>query len=156
MNYKKRLASDAVAKEILDAGEYGIMATVDEAGNAYGVPLSYVRDGDAIYFHCAKKGYKLDNIKTHPQVTFTVVIDTRPTFENTFFSTYYKSVIASGNAAEVVDEVEKRNALRLLCEKLVPSAKGEIEGAIDRGIAGTAVYRIDVSEMSAKVADSIG
>ena len=34
-----------------------------EDGYAYGVPLNYVYVDNSIYFHCAKEGHKLDNIK---------------------------------------------------------------------------------------------
>ena len=36
----KVLGSD-VAKQILAAGEYGVLSTVDADGQAYGVPLNY-------------------------------------------------------------------------------------------------------------------
>lgn len=48
---------------ILDTAEYGILSTVGNDGQPYGVPLSYVLKGDSIYFHCAISGHKLENIE---------------------------------------------------------------------------------------------
>ena len=49
------------AIEILEAAEYGVLSTVGEDGQPYGVPLSYVYKEDAIYFHCVVAGQKLNN-----------------------------------------------------------------------------------------------
>lgn len=49
--------------EILQEGEYGVLATTGENGYAYATPLSYVYYNDYVYFHCAVEGNKLDNIR---------------------------------------------------------------------------------------------
>jgi nitroimidazol reductase NimA-like FMN-containing flavoprotein (pyridoxamine 5'-phosphate oxidase superfamily) len=56
----------AMAKEdtisILTTGKYGVLSTVDEIGQPYGVPLNYVFMDECIYFHAAYLGHKIDNI----------------------------------------------------------------------------------------------
>ena len=157
MRYSSRASSDVEARAVLDEADFIVVSTVDEDGMPYGVPLSFVREGEALYFHCAKAGgHKIDNFVRDARVCATAVCDVEPAYENTYFSTRYRSVIVRGSVTLVADEVELRHALRTLCLKYVPSAETEIEGAIDRGIAGVAVYRIDIEELSGKVAGSIG
>lgn len=56
---KDRQLSDEVAYALLKGGEYGVLSTVDEDGQPYGVPVSYALEGNLIYFHCARGvGYK--------------------------------------------------------------------------------------------------
>ena len=64
MNYNQtgvrrqdRLLSESDAVSLLREGEYGCLSLVDEAGNPYGIPISYVWDGnESIYLHCAPEG----------------------------------------------------------------------------------------------------
>ena len=55
--------SEAEMKEILEVAEYGVLATIGDDGYPYGVPLNFVYDGKAVYFHGAKEGHKVDNLK---------------------------------------------------------------------------------------------
>jgi nitroimidazol reductase NimA-like FMN-containing flavoprotein (pyridoxamine 5'-phosphate oxidase superfamily) len=50
---KDREITSKEAIAILDAAEYGILSTVGEDGQPYGVPLCYAYKDNAIYFHCA-------------------------------------------------------------------------------------------------------
>ncbi|WP_186431082.1 pyridoxamine 5'-phosphate oxidase family protein [Clostridium sp. BSD9I1] len=115
--------TDAI--EILRKGEYGILSTVNEEGYAYGVPLSYVYINDAIYFHCAVTGHKLDNIKNNSKTSFCVVGKTQPIAEK--FTTNYESAIVFGKAEEVYND-EKYNALVGILDKY---SKGYMELGIE-------------------------
>lgn len=61
----------------MDRGEYGFLAMCGVGGYGYGLPMSYVADGDRIYFHCAPEGEKLDAIRENDRVSFCVVDRTR-------------------------------------------------------------------------------
>lgn len=50
------------ATAILDVAEFGVLSTIGNDGQPYGVPLNYIYKDRAIYFHCAVAGQKLDNI----------------------------------------------------------------------------------------------
>ena len=74
MRRKDRQLDSADTLEILKNGEYGVLATVTEDGNPYGVPMSYAFDEEShvIYMHCsAEGGQKTDNLRLHPEVCFT-------------------------------------------------------------------------------------
>ena len=43
-------------QNILQKGTSGVLSLLGDEGYPYGVPLSYVYDGEKLYFHCAKTG----------------------------------------------------------------------------------------------------
>ena len=53
-----RLLDESRARELLQAGEYGVLSMATEQGG-YGVPINYVLVEDTIYLHCAPEGRKL-------------------------------------------------------------------------------------------------
>lgn len=157
MRYASRAVSDDEARTILDSAEFVVISSADDDGTPYGVPVSFVREGNALYLHSAKAGgHKAANFARDPRVCATAVTDVAPCYENGYFSTRYASVIARGRIEKVADEAETRRALAALCLKYVPSAADEIEGAIERGIRNTAVWRLDVEELSGKAGRDIG
>ena len=153
MRYADRTMDEDAARDVLDAGDFCVVSTVDTDGAPYGVPLSYVRVGDALYLHSAiEAGHKLDNFAHDARVFVTVVRNGGAFFQDTFFSTRYESVMAVGHIARVTDGKEVRRALVALCMKYVPQAKREIGSAMDRELPYTAVWRIDIEELSGKSA----
>ncbi len=99
---------------IIKKGEYGILSTVSSDNQPYGVPLSYCFIDQKIYFHCARKGKKLDNIAFNTKISFCVVGETKVQPDK--FSTKFESCIVFGTATEVFGE-EKRMALEGLINK---------------------------------------
>jgi len=59
---------------LLRRGTVGRMATTGADGYPYITPLNYVYFNGSIYFHCARAGEKLDNIKRDNKVCFEVDI----------------------------------------------------------------------------------
>jgi nitroimidazol reductase NimA-like FMN-containing flavoprotein (pyridoxamine 5'-phosphate oxidase superfamily) len=147
MRRADRAIPDSEAKEILQAGEYGILSTVSADGQPYGVPVSYSYAGDVIYFHCALEGHKLENLNSNNRVSFCVVGKTQVLPDK--FATNYESVIVFGRAFEVTDD-EKHTGLVELLKKYSP-------GFIDKGLkyidhdGGKArVYKIVIEAMTGK------
>lgn len=135
------------AKAILDNGEYGVLSTVDNVGQPYGVPLSYVYMNDSIYFHCAVTGRKLDNIAQNAKVSFCVVGNTRILPGK--FATEYESAVAFGVASEV-REAERYNALLWLLEKYCPEFIEEGKRYIEQQDKATKVFKIKIHHISGK------
>jgi nitroimidazol reductase NimA-like FMN-containing flavoprotein (pyridoxamine 5'-phosphate oxidase superfamily) len=133
---------------LLEQGEWGTLATVGSDGAPYAVPLNYVFWGDAIYFHCAQTGHKLDNIAFEPRVSFNVAseIQTLPDV----VSTAYASVTVSGRARMASPE-EKHAALKALLEKFTPMQPEVILAYLEkRKNDALHVYRIDIEAMTGK------
>jgi len=60
--------------KMLDSSNIGNIATLGVDGYPYITPVNFVRVKDCIYFHCALKGEKLDNIEENNNVCFEVAI----------------------------------------------------------------------------------
>lgn len=150
MRRKDRAISEAETFALLDRGQWGVLATADGEGIPLATPLSYVLLDGAIYFHCAKTGHKLDNIKARPSVCFSVVGPTQPALIDGNFTTYYESALVHGTAAPVYDEAERRRVLLALCEKYMPGHTPEAETAISHSSGITQVIRIAIHRVSGK------
>lgn len=150
MRRKDRAISLEECQKILQACQYGVLATAGPDGQPYGVPLSFTFKDKALYFHCARDGHKLDNIRDNNRVTFTCVGMTRPVYEKNNFTTYFESVIVFGTVREVTDAAERRQALYDLCLKYLPAYMPEFEAAMERSEARTAVYAIEAAAITGK------
>lgn len=138
---------------LIDRCTHGIVAISTDEGTPYCLPLSLVRVEHSLYFHSALEGRKLDLLRKHPRVCVTFVAEDSPAFkEPDYYTTYFQSVIATGTAAEVTDRDEKIMALRVLCQRLTPADMTEerFQLAIHNSLDHTAVWRIDLQEISGK------
>ena len=144
---KNRGMAQAEARKLLERGEYGILSTCGPDGRPYGIPLSYCVLNDAVYFHCALEGHKLDNIEGNDAVSFCVVGETEVLPAQ--FATRYESVVLSGRAVEVFGE-EKQQALEGLVEKYSADFWKEGQKYIEAMDARTRVFRIGAETVSGK------
>ena len=135
------------AQTLLTVSEHGIMSTVDSEGQPYGVPLNYVYINEAIYFHCALSGHKIDNIENNSKVSFCVVGDIKILPAD--FSTNFVSAVVFGVASEALEE-ERYDALLALLEKYSPNFIEEGRTYIEKLDKLTKVIKIDLQHMSGK------
>ena len=148
MRRKDRQRDEIFAMEIMDQCAYAVLSMVDPDNKAYAVPLSIVRDGTYIYFHCAQEGYKLECLRENPVVCLVCVGNVCPAQDR--FTTAFSSAIVKGNCEEVTNDTEKINALRLLCQRYTPQNMAAFDQAIARSLARTAVYRIAITQITGK------
>lgn len=148
MRRKDREQSREFGLSVIDQSDYAVLAAVNEAGAPYCVPLTLAREGDALYFHCAPDGLKLDILRVNPRVCVTFVCEA-VTNEQTY-SVKYASAIATGTAHIIEDKDEKLFALRLLCARHAPSNPDGVQAHIDKYFHRTAVVRIDMEGLTAK------
>ncbi len=135
------------AIEVLLSCEYGVLSSVGENGQPYGVPLSYAYRDNALYFHSSLSGHKLDNINTNPRVSFCVVGRTHVLPAE--FATEYESAVAFGIASEV-HGAERRNALRWLLEKYSPDFIEEGLQYIEKEDKVTKVFKVTIDHVTGK------
>ena len=147
MRRKDRERDSAFALEVLSGCEYASLATVNPDGTPYCVPISPVRSGGSLYFHCATEGKKLLNIASNSSVCVCGVRRTRLVPER--FTTEYESAVAEGRCEIVRDEEEKAMALRLICEKYAAS-NPDAESEISRSLHRVAVCRIAIGSVTGK------
>lgn len=136
------------ALEIADKCEFASLSMLTPSNSPYCIPLSIVREENAIYFHCAKNGLKTDCLKTNPQVCLVCVGDTLRAESE--FTTEYESAIIRGRAQEILKDEDKIHALRLLCERHTPANMAAFDEAIQGSLHRTAVWRIEITEITGK------
>jgi nitroimidazol reductase NimA-like FMN-containing flavoprotein (pyridoxamine 5'-phosphate oxidase superfamily) len=148
MRRRDRELSEAEALRLLQEAEWGVLATVDEAGWPYAVPVNHaVVDRDLI-IHCATTGHKLENLARNPKVSYCAVTqaETLPLE----LATRYASVIVFGQAELVADEGEKRRLLRALGSRFAAGNPGLVEQEIGKDLFRTAVVRIRIERATGK------
>ena len=146
-----RAASRDEALETLDAAPFVVVSTADVDGMPYGVPLSFVRRGNTLYFHASSEGgHKTDCFRRDHRVCETAVTGVQAFFENGNFSTSYRSAMAFGRIREVTDPLEFKRALVDLCMKYVPEHKRDIGRAMEAEGPHTAVWALDIDALSGK------
>lgn len=97
--------------EILKNSEVSFLSTVSVDNEyPYAIPMNHVYLDGNIYYHCSKKGHKIDNINENRKVCVSAVSEYE--FVPDKFTVGYKSVVIFGNASIVDDEDEKRMVLR--------------------------------------------
>ncbi len=144
----KEIGTDE-AINLLTKCEYGVLSTVGNDGQPYGVPLNYAYKDNCIYFHCALKGHKIDNIDDNPKVSFCTVGNTEVLPSE--FSTNYVSAVAFGVASEV-QGTERYDALLLLLKKFSPGFMEEGKKYIEKLDKVTKVIKIQIQHISGKKA----
>ncbi len=147
MRRKDRAISDNQAKQLLTNSEFGVLSTISENNEPYGVPLSYCVVGDALYFHSALEGKKLNNISINQKVSFCVVGKTE--ILQSKFSTKYESVIVSGIIEEPTND-EKQIGLEGLVKKYSPDFIDEGIKYIARAKDETMLIKLNIKYMTGK------
>ncbi len=148
MRRKDREQSREFALEVVDTCPYAVLATVNADGTPYCVPVTIVRDGEAIYFHGALAGQKIENLTARPQVSLACV--SRAITRQQTYSVDYASAIVTGVASLVTEKEEKAHVLRILCERHTPEAMDGVEKYIASGIGHAAVVRVTVTSITGK------
>lgn len=148
MRRKDREMSKDFALEVTDKCEWAVLSMTDAEGKPYAVPITIVRDGDAVYFHTAKAGKKIDALNQNQEVCLVCVGDTE-ILENKF-TTKYESAIICGHAEEVTEDEEKIHALRILCQRHTPANMGGFDAAVKNSLKVTGVWKIQMKEITGK------
>lgn len=112
MRRKDRKLEQEEALKIITENQLGYLGMTSPSGYPYVVPMNYVYQNDTVYLHGAQEGHKIDCLKTHPEVCFTVVGDWRIIPEHT--TTAFESAIAFGRVEFIEDTTEKKAALGML------------------------------------------
>ena len=148
MRRKDREMDRDFALMVLDTCEYAVLATVGPDQTPSCIPLTIVRDGDFLYFHCAPQGQKIQYLRQNPRVCLTAVGHT--CIQPDAFTTAYQSAVVWGTAEEVTTDQEKIQALRLLCQRHVPTNMAHFEKAISDSLFRTAVWKIQMETVTGK------
>ncbi len=144
---KDRQLQDAETWMLLEQGEYGVLCTCSADGQPYGVPLSYCLLDNAVYFHCALEGHKLDNLAANSRASFCVVGATELLPEK--FSTRYESVIVFGSVTEASD-ADKQRGMEGLVDKYCPEYHEKGIQYIAADAAKIRVFKLQIDSICGK------
>ena len=127
--------SQEESEAVLLRGTAGVLALAGDKEFPYAVPISYVYDGEHIYFHSATEGHKIDAIERNPNASFAVIDQDEVIPEK--YTTAFRSVIVFGSIRIIGDDTEKRAAVCKLALKYAPDNTeqqhaAEIDGAWSR------------------------
>ncbi|MFD5448520.1 pyridoxamine 5'-phosphate oxidase family protein [Streptomyces sp. NPDC003470] len=120
------------------------------------LPTLYGRVGERLYVHGSTGSRPLRMAgRTDPglPVCLTVThVDALVLARSAFHhSINYRSVVVHGTAYDVTDPQEKRTALDALVDHVVPGRSQDSRPADKKELAATAVLRLDLDEVSAKL-----
>ena len=147
---KRQILSEGRSIAILEKASSGVLALVGDEGYTYGVPMNYCYSDGKLYFHAMKKGHKMDAIKKHNKVSFTVIETDRIVPEE--FTSYFRSVIVFGEIRTEDDVNKKKEALAKLVEKYSPEFMEKGEAEINSQIDAVQILVLDVKHVSGKEA----
>lgn len=137
--------------EILEKSKVVHVGMID-GDEPYVVPMNYgylLEDGKlTIYLHGARRGRKIDAIKTNPKVFYEMCCDITP-FEGEVACKYgitYASIMGRGLATLVEDVEEKKKALSILMK----TQTGKDFQFEDKLTTVVSIIKIDTLEFTAK------
>ncbi len=151
-----RMKTHPLTKEKIDnlllSTSIGSLATLNNDGSPYVIPVHFLYYNEAIYIHGLPKGQKVDNIGADSRVSMTVyemeslLLD--PNEEPCETNTKYESVIVSGKATLVDDKEHKKEVLAEIVKKYTPHlTQKEIP---DNMVKSTAVIKIEMQNVTGK------
>ena len=135
--------------EILRSATSGVLALHGDDGYPYAVPISYVVDGESIFFHGAVSGHKVDAMRACDKVSLCVVAQDNVVPET--YSTDYRSVIVFGRVSILEDEQRRMEALRRLAVRYAPhNPQSKMDAEIAESFDHTLVAEITIEHITGK------
>lgn len=152
LRVKEHQLSQEEIESLLLECQTGMLATINQDGTPYCVPVHYVLFKNAIYIHGLPAGQKLNNLKADSNVCFNVYElqgflldpDEKPCDTNTA----YRSVVIQGKAELLKDIDDKKTILAAIIRKYTPHlAEKEVPVKM---LNGTAVIKISIVQQTGK------
>jgi nitroimidazol reductase NimA-like FMN-containing flavoprotein (pyridoxamine 5'-phosphate oxidase superfamily) len=152
---RERAAYDReVVHAILDEGYVCHLGFIRD-GAPVVLPTLYARHGERLYVHGSTGSRPLRGARDDEGLAVCLTVThvdglvlARSAFHH---SINYRSVVVHGTAHQVTDPAERSLALDAIVEQAVPGRAADSRRADTRELAATAVIRLDLLEVSAKI-----
>ncbi|MFK8015757.1 MAG: pyridoxamine 5'-phosphate oxidase family protein [Gammaproteobacteria bacterium] len=154
---KRKASYDTdVVHAILDAGRLAHVAFVQDDVPII-VPMLYARDGESILLHGARKARIVKILEKNPTACINVTLLDGVVIARSMFncSMNYRSVTVFGRPQLLDEHEEKRAAVRVISERLLPGRWEEARASHDKEIKMTGVLRVAIDSASAKVSQGM-
>ena len=147
---KKQILTAEQCEDILRQTTSGVLSVLGDDDYPYGVPMSYAYDDGKLYFHGMPAGHKMDALKKHDKVSFTVIETDHIVPDE--YTTYYRSVIVFGRAKIIEDPEEKVDALLKLVDKYSADYREGSMEEINGKLKAVCIFVVDAEHISGKEA----
>jgi nitroimidazol reductase NimA-like FMN-containing flavoprotein (pyridoxamine 5'-phosphate oxidase superfamily) len=137
---------------ILDAGLVCHLGFIHDE-HPFVIPTLYGRVGDEVYVHGSSASRMLRTLKGGVDACLTVTLVDGLVLARSIFnhSINYRSVVVLGNAIEVNDPDEKRRALEVFSDRILPGRWSEVRPPTELELRATSILRMPPDEASAKL-----
>jgi len=117
------------------------------------IPTAYGRKGDKIFIHGSNKSRMLNSIKSGVDICINVtlidgIVAARSIFHH---SINYRSVIIFGKGKEIIEPDDKKRALRIITEHIIPGRWDDARQPNEKELEITSVFEFKIDEASAKI-----
>jgi len=141
-------------EKILKNGKY-VTISMCKMGEPYIITLSYGFDDElnALYFHSANLGLKLDILKENPNVCGTIIEDLG--YDLGSCSHKYRSIVFWGKMVIIKDLEEKKHGFDILLNHLEenPSKMKKKFFKNEKSYIDTCVMRLDIKKVTGKASE---
>jgi uncharacterized protein len=149
--HAKKIQDTDIIRELLDICHVGRLGTNGSDGYPMVKPLNFAFLEGKIYFHTAREGEKIDDIRRDSRVCFEVDLPIAyvKSDKNPCKASYlFRSIIIKGKACLIDDQAERGAALNALMKKYQPG--GGYGVYLEEKLRITGIVRIDIEEMIGK------
>lgn len=145
----QELSKDECIK-LLKMTKRASIALIGDDDYPYSLPINYYYDEEtnAIYFHSAKEGHKVDSIKKNNKISFSIIGEEKLDEGNYFY--FVKSVIIFGKAEIVLNEDDRFKFLKIFGMKYFPSEEYTLE-ELKNSMARALLIKINIEHMTGKL-----
>lgn len=135
--------------EILKNEKRGVLSVIGDDGYPYGVPLNhyYDPDTDAIYFHGAKEGHKIDAIKNNNKVSYCVY--EKGVKRENHWSYDVRSVIVFGKIEMITDLNECKKIASDIWWKFGED-ENELKDELERSLSRVMCLKLNIEHITGK------
>lgn len=147
--FKQQISREECIR-VLKEQPRGVLSVLGDDGYPYGVPLDhwYSEEDDALYFHCAKTGHKLDAIAACDKVSFCVM-DGGFRREGEW-ALNINSVIVFGRMRIVEDENKKREICSNIVRKFTDD-EAYLQAELERSFPRVNCLELKIEHMTGKL-----
>ena len=145
---EKEIKDFAIIEGILTKAQVGRIALIDK-NQPYIVPVNFGYKDNAIYFHSANEGRKIDILKKNNSVCFQTEVQHELVKSDVAcrWSAKYLSVIAFGKAHFITDSHKKKHAFDIIMNHYSPGKEYEYS---EENLKSTSIIKIEIEVITGK------
>ena len=146
---KNKALSKEECVAVLEKETRGVLSVIGDEGYPYGMPMNHFYEPESgnIWFHCGKKGHRLDAIKKEPKVPFCVFEKGTKAEGDWAFSV--RSVVIFGKI-EIVEDIKTISEITAKLSRKFTSDEEYIKSEIEKFGKETLLLKLVPEHISGK------